>query len=354
MNLAVIVPVRYPGITPSGGAESMLHNILKRLVEYGHTVTVYMQGKSQVTYIDGVKVVVDSSNLEAEKGIKECDVVLTHLDGTPMSQSFATRHGKPLAQLIHNTNEFTEGFLAAGADLAIYNSLWVREYHETVAKGPMTKYWLEKGRATFKTRRQTEWRGVTLRPPITMDDYVCPSAGVASNGVDGAITLVNPVPNKGAHIFYALAERNPDLNFMVVKGGYQPNKQVFKSLPNVTVHEHVKDIREVFADTSVVLMPSHYESYGLVAVEAACAGIPSIVSATPGLKEALGTGASYVEPVEPGDFSTVDEWDLALRYVLDDYNFCSYQARGRARELDRQTKTEIIALDAELRRLAGK
>jgi hypothetical protein len=51
--------------------------------------------------------------------------------------------------------------------------------------------------------------------------------------------------------------------------------------------DHTADIREVFRKTRVVLMPSLYESYGRVAVEAACAGIPAIVHPTEGLLESL-------------------------------------------------------------------
>lgn len=348
MNIVCVVAKAYFGVTPAGGAETYLHNTLKFLVRQGHRVTVFVSGhEKQKADIDGVHVRSHMNRELLDETVKASDLVITHLDGTPLAQSVATRWHKPLVQVIHNTNEYTEGFLAYGVDLAVYNSQWVSDYHESLKRGPMTKYWTEKGKLSLILRRQTEWPSIVLKPPLSISDY-----DIATRpDPDGYITIVNPCDNKGQHIFYELARRCPDLKFMAVVGGYQPNKQKFPDLPNVVKHEHVQDIRAVFRKTAVVVMPSTYESYGLVAVEAACSGIPSVVSSTPGLLEALGDAAGYVSPVEAGDFSTMDDWEKAVRYVLHDYWFCSDTALKRAKHLSYSSLSNLSALEKRLRKL---
>src|SRR4029078_11450511 len=245
MLIACIVAKAYVGVTPAGGAETYLHDTLKFLVEQGHQVDVFLNAKTKRVEGQGVNVSqMTTDHTAMEAAVRECDFIITHLDGTPLAQSLASRFKKPLVQIVHNTNEYTEVFLAYGVDLAIYNSEWVSEYHETLKKGPMTHYWSEKGRVSLQVRRQTKWESFILPPPIHLHDYAIESQWVERG--TGFITLVNPCDNKGQHIFYELARRCPDLGFLAVVGGYQPSKQRFVDLPNVTKHEHVQDMRTVF------------------------------------------------------------------------------------------------------------
>lgn len=346
MNILCIVDQSYVGVTPAGGAETYLHDTLKYLVKKGHRVVVFLSGwTTQATSVDGVQLRSHLNRTLLDEVAANSDILITQLDGTPLAQHIAEKHHLPLVQIVHNTNEFTEGFLAYGVNLAVYNADWVSEYHESVRMGPMTTYWAGKGKARFQLRRQTEWDSIILKPPIDVKDYA-----VRPNP-RGNITLVNPCDNKGQHIFYELARRCPDLTFMPVVGGYQPTKQKFVDLPNVVKHEHVKDMKIVFEKTAVVLMPSTYESYGRVAVEAACAGIPSVVSSTPGLLEAMGDGASYVRPVEAGDLSSVDEWERALRYTLDGWDFCSTKAKERATTLSHKSYVQLRLFESKIKDL---
>ena len=51
----------------------------------------------------------------------------------------------------------------------------------------------------------------------------------------------------------------------------------------------------MFARTRILLMPSASESYGRVGVEAMLSGIPSSPPAAQGMREAIGTAATYIE-----------------------------------------------------------
>lgn len=73
------------------------------------------------------------------------------------------------------------------------------------------------------------------------------------------------------------------------------------------------ELASLFAGASAVLMPSHSETYGLVALEAAACGAPVIASAAGGLIEAVAPGGGIlIESRDPG------EWAAAIAALLED------------------------------------
>jgi len=57
-----------------------------------------------------------------------------------------------------------------------------------------------------------------------------------------------------------------------------------------------KHIMDIYLNSSVLVMPSFYEGFGLPAIEAMACGVPVIVSNTPALKEVAGDGAITINP----------------------------------------------------------
>jgi glycosyltransferase involved in cell wall biosynthesis len=164
---------------------------------------------------------------------------------------------------------------------------------------------------------------MVVRPPVDSAEY-------ATTPGDH-VTLINLSRDKGAEVFYQLAERLPDRKFLAVQGGY--GVQILDDLPNVTIVPHLPPERmrdEVYARTRVLLMPSAHESYGRVGVEAMCSGIPVIAHPTDGLRESLGDAGVFV------DRDDIDGWENALRRLLDGrrWRHASARARRRVTELD--------------------
>jgi glycosyltransferase involved in cell wall biosynthesis len=149
------------------------------------------------------------------------------------------------------------------------------------------------------------------------------------------ITMVNFHENKNPKIFWELARRNPTLEFLAVKGGY--GVQELEDLPNVEIMENTPDPREYLAKTKIILMPSFYESYGRVPVEAAACGIPAIVSPTPGLRTSLGDSATFVDPTD------VDGWNSSVNHLLKPrvYGDASKRAFARSEWLWDRTQREL-------------
>jgi glycosyltransferase involved in cell wall biosynthesis len=144
------------------------------------------------------------------------------------------------------------------------------------------------------------------------------------------VTLSNVNANKGGYLLIELAKALPELEFQGIIGGYR--KQIFdSSVPNLKYIRHTTEIKDVYAQTWVLIMPSKEETWGRTAVEAMSSGIPVVVSPTPGLKECCGDAAIYC------DVEDLDAWVSALRRLKTDREFYNSRARlalERARALD--------------------
>ena len=144
------------------------------------------------------------------------------------------------------------------------------------------------------------------------------------------VTLSNVNDNKGGNLLVQLAKALPEIQFQGIMGGYR--KQItHNGLPNLKYTQHTTQIKDVYAQTWVMIMPSKEETWGRTAVEAMSSGIPIVVSPTPGLRECCGTAAIYC------DRNDLESWVTTLRQLKADrgfYNKRSVAALERARALD--------------------
>lgn len=332
---------KYPP-THNAGAEWALHHTLAWLNARGAESRVIT---SQPVRIDGrPEGVFSGVHVSSQPGPKAIDTwgrwataLVTHLDATPLAVRLAARWGLPEYHLVHNHRQLAFHKVApSGTRTAVFNSAW--------------------------TQAEAAWPGeqIVLHPPVPPDFYRVPNAGP-----DGRVLFVNPTAPKGAPLVYALAAARPDLRFTVVGGAYGV-QMAAPGLPNVAYHPQVPDLRPFLADASVVLMPSSYESWGRVAVEAACSGIPSVISAAPGLAEAMGNAAISV-PVETAPAGTVGgrssldvvatpgsvaAWGEALDSVIASYDAWSNHALARSLYLWSKTLAQLNAFDGLVRRVA--
>jgi D-inositol-3-phosphate glycosyltransferase len=143
--------------------------------------------------------------------------------------------------------------------------------------------------------------------------YVVTAARIEPlKGLDLAIRTIAALPDA----------RRPDL---VIAGGptdgYERHVDELRALAaELDVTERVRfagpltreDLAELFAHASAVLVPSHSETYGLVALEAQASGIPVLASASGGLVEAVNRQAVLLSSRDPR------EWAQRLGALLDD------------------------------------
>lgn len=291
----------------NAGAETTMHDILRYLVTQGWEAQVLVKSSDDDEYeIDGVKVN-HGDRKQLIPHIAQADITISHLECSERTHITSRMWNKPSVHLVHNTHSLTKRWSASATGL-IYNTDWV-------AADPI-----------YKQHNQN-------LPSIISHPAIDPKRYETKKGKK--ITLVNLWEDKGSEIFYYLAKENPQLEFLGVIGGY--GEQDIRELPNVTIVEHTSDMKKVYSDTKVLIMPSKYESYGRVGVEAMASGIPVLAHPTPGLSESLGEAGTFADRTLPG------EWKKSLTELLKParYGKVSKLAAARSDELFRQTSAEL-------------
>ena len=218
--------------------------------------------------------------------------------------SLAKRYGAAYIDWFHG-GTFTANARNVGYDQtdkrywAVFNSTSLMEAHSTIS----------------------EERYHILRPPVDWREYE-----VHHNKAQPQyVTLSNLNENKGGQILIDIAKAAPEIQFLGVRGSYW--KQIEdQTLPNVTYINNTPQIKEVYAMTKILIMPSKDETWGRTAVEAMSSGIPVIVAPTPGLKECVQDAALLVDRTE------IKEWVRLIRRLHNDKSFYDeYSNRGKAR-----------------------
>ena len=256
------------------------------------------------------------------------DLIITHHGpGARVSAQLAQEFpDAATVAVFHNERFDIPDIIGFDADLNVYNTHWVKD--------------------------AIQLPGIVVHPPLEFDRHHVDETG-------DAVTLINLQDNKGVNLFYDLADRYRlrGKRFLGVVGTHGEQK-----LPghhgslhglmngNVEVFDTRQDMREVWRETRVVLMPSGYESYGMVAAEACASGIPVIAHPTPGLVECLDSAGIFI------DRDDTDKYEQALRLLLTDENH--YQERSalallRARELQAQSQQELSTFVDNIRELVG-
>lgn len=303
----------------NAGAEWMIHTLMREMRDRGHEVMV-ISGRARGDHYDFEGVTVLSGSVLGMEGTslasvyETADVAVTHLDETLHAMRAALETRTPLAHLVHNGRQLRAWNVhpGRGGELAIFNAESCREASKWTGKSAI------------------------VPPPVFADEYRTDTSGEF-------VTLINLNVNKGGELFWELAARMPDVSFLGVLGAYAqqvPPPQVMPYLmpgekprewPNVTIASHTSSVvRDVYSRTKLILMPSHSETWGRVAVEAAASGIPSLLSPTPGLLESMTGGATYVPDYH------VDTWSSAIREALspETYEKMQHRALKRSAELD--------------------
>jgi glycosyltransferase involved in cell wall biosynthesis len=292
----------------------MLHSCLRALAARGHECSVWLSRYSPDTTpyeLNGIQVVPFAARMDYASAAKAADVIVSYWENVPSAGALARGFGRPFVVLAHNTSPLVlRNIGASSTALVVYNSQYVEaEAEQHFATHP---------------KSVRPGRSIVVRPPVFADEY--------RTKPGDAVTLINLCEEKGGGLFWKLARRFPDTQFLGVRGAY--GEQIIEDdLPNVEVIEHLPGDRmrdEVYARTRVLLMPSLHESWGRTGIEAFSSGIPVVAHPTPGLCESLGEAGIFA------DRSDVDGWASVLARLDDDveWSAASERATARAKELD--------------------
>lgn len=222
----------------------------------------------------------------------------------------------PIVAVFHNERLDIEDILSLNAELNVFNTKWVKA--------------------------SIGHNGMVIHPPLEYERHHVDKTG-------DEVTLVNLQKNKGIDTLHRLCSLMPDVKFLGVTGSH--GKQEPMPFQNLEVLPITQDMKEVWSRTKVLLAPSEYESFGMVAAEACVSGIPVIAHPTPGLVECLGFAGIFVDREDTATY------ERTLRLLLTDdqaYAERSAMAFERGRQIVSQTQRELTRFVNAVRKVVRK
>lgn len=161
--------------------------------------------------------------------------------------------------------------------------------------------------------------------------YPCPETNFGVVGdLRGYITMINPHRVKGLQTFIEVARRMPSERFLLVESwrltdpGLAALEEQLAGAANVRFLRRVPDMRQIYRQTKLLLVPSVWEEgFGMVAVEAQSCRIPVVASARGGLPESVGTGGLLVD-----DYLNADVWVAAIGEVQDPGRYTAFATQA--------------------------
>lgn len=196
--------------------------------------------------------------------------------------------------------------------LCFINTVMERQYRKNISPWPV------------QIGRTEVVRPILHREKVVFDN----------DGSGNRITLINANLNKGVQQFVALARAMPTHKFLGILP-YYGERSVPPTPENVEWIPFQNDIRDVLKRTRILLVPSYYESFGRVAIEAMINGIP-VLYAKPSANSIYPGGSTegldeWIQPAGIGlPREVIDEWVSAVRLLDDEETYSAKAAESRA------------------------
>jgi glycosyltransferase involved in cell wall biosynthesis len=300
----------------NAGSELMMHDILLGLRNLGNEIVVLCEFPNADS-IDQIPIY-SYDDPKIKSIIKSSDVIISHLRAMSSAFYLKEKYGKPLVMIVHNNRKLDYNKIFKNkSDLLIFNSKWLQ--NESTAKV----------------------KSIVVNPPLIIDNYKTITDG-------DYVTLINISKEKGGELLYKLAKKMPHINFLGVRGAYGDQFIPNKIPQNLTIINHTKDIKDVYKKTKILLIPSVYETWGKVGLEAAASGIPIIANPTEGLIESLGKSAIFVNRERISQYiSSIDT------LVNDEKTYKKYSdfAQKRSLEIAERFESQINLLNQSLKNI---
>lgn len=308
------------------GSEAMLHEMLLALAGAGHDVAVVSTDirieHGSVYRLDDVPVYARYPLDDADEFTADWlpDVVVSHHEHAQRALELAHALDVKAVSLFHNDFPNAHAHMRRRPDLAVVNTHWVNRHLAPSVLG-----------IPF----------VIVHPPVNREQH--------RTTPGDAVTFINLYRMKGPEVLWRLARSCPDIKFLGVKGGY--GEQVIqRGYPNVEIVESTQDMAgDVWSRTKVLAVPSRYESFGRVVVEAMASGIPVVAANTAGLIESVGKGGILIPRTNPL------AWHRRVRGLMDnedEWQRASAAALARSDELEAQRVTEMATWVETIERLS--
>lgn len=283
------------------GSEMGAHEINKYLVSKGHQVIVFTNTRGLREY-EGIEMRdIDAGRIAIES--KTADWIFSQFQWCPYAAEMAKRFNKQALLFFHTKTAYSS--LNASTNVHIcYNSQYMKE--------------------------QINYR----HPYVIVFPPVVESKVKAKKKEPKYVTLINCGRNKGGDFMIQLANQLPDVDFMGVEGGYSEQIMDLES-ENIQYVHKTNNMKLVYGQTKILIVPSAYESWGRVIHEAMINGIPVIATPNKGVMECGGDAVVYLDRL------MLKPWINEITKLLNDSGYYQERAKKglkRAKELNANTQ----------------
>lgn len=170
------------------------------------------------------------------------------------------------------------------------------------------------------------------------------------------ITMININEGKGGDLLLEIIRALPNLPFLVISN--EPNTGKYRWLDDAIEKEingkflrSYTDIKEIYAKTRILLIPSHVdETFSRVAYEGAANGIPIITTGKGFIRQLLGQAGIYLSDNDPNEWIDVIRKIYHQEDLLDDYG---HRLQEQVKTLE-NPKMKFISLVENLLPLSPK
>jgi glycosyltransferase involved in cell wall biosynthesis len=210
--------------------------------------------------------------------------------------------------------------------------MWPAERQIGIPRDPLLQAYSNSAFMASRVRAQYGIETPVIYPPIDVERFR------TARRDPRFVTFFNPIAIKGVETVLELAARLPHRRFQVVEVLRLPSAALddlrgrLGTLPNVTFCRAAPDVRPVYSNTQLLLVPSQWEEpFGRVVVEAQSSGIPCVVRDVGGLREAAGEGGLLMPPsAGPAEWAEVVESVLQDRERLAALSAAAFRNAARA------------------------
>ena len=307
--------------TVFAGSEVSAYETIKYLRNRGHNVIIFLE-TYEVDEYDGFKIYkYDETSAFCKSSIVNADAVFFQMSDKAQNLSLIQLRKKKTYIFIHMMEQYNWllQLRVSFPIVIVYNC-------NATQDAILTMYDNMRMIPFVDTNKFKGLRDITLKK-----DVVC---------------LINCNKNKGSFIFNDLALKMPDVQFLGVKGAYGEQDLLKAPPPNLHYIDTQKDIRTVFKQIGILVMPSRLESWGRTAVEAMAAGVPVIHSEAAGLIESVGgAGILCIR-------NDMDAWENAIRKLINDREYREIirkngYARVKELEIEQKRGAQELAMKIE-------
>ena len=321
----------------AGGAEVFTHEVAKRLVQRGWSVTLFASrfaGSESEEELDGVEIVRQGGRLTVYhkaksycgKFVDDFSAVVDEINTRPFMTPRFIR-SRPIVALIHQL----------AREYWFYETVWPLSW---LGFNFLEKNWLKQYRK-IKTITVSKSTAADLRSWGFVDVCVVPEGVsvpiakvVPSKERDPTVLFVGRLkrvkkPDHAIQAFRLIREKLPSAKLWMVGDGYLRKKIQRNPCSGVTFYGRVmdQDKIELMSRAHVLLFPAIREGWGLTITEANARGTPAVAYAVPGVRDAIVSG-------ETGLLVGRDDWQAMAQECISLLNDSTRRAGFANRALE--------------------